>query len=56
LPIIHLDLIAGKIWVQENRTDVDIAQELIDAGVAPTDIVLGFHPPELRQLGNFAVI
>jgi hypothetical protein len=45
LPIIHLDLIEGKVWVQENHTDVDIAQELIEAGVEPSDIVLGFYAP-----------
>jgi XisI protein len=55
LPILHLDIIAGKIWVQENRTDVDIASLLVQEGVKPEDIVLGLHPPTLRALGEFAV-
>lgn len=52
---IHLDIKDGKIWLQENRTEIDVAQELIDAGVVKEDIVLGLHPPYLRSLTNFAV-
>jgi hypothetical protein len=40
LPVMHLDLIDGKIWIQENRTDADIGQFLIEAGVERQDIVL----------------
>lgn len=55
LPIVHLDLINGKVWIQENRTDVDIARSLMQAGVERQDIVLGLHPPSFRQMGDYAI-
>lgn len=51
---IHIDIIGDKIWLQENRTDVDIAQELVRMGVAREDIVLGFLPPSRRQYTEYA--
>ena len=42
---IHLDIKNGKIWIQRNMTEVDIAQELVEMGVPKEDIVLGLHPP-----------
>lgn len=53
--VIHIDIKEGKIWLQCNNTDRDIAQELIAAGVAKADIVLGFHPPQLRIHSGYAV-
>jgi XisI protein len=55
LPILHLDIIAGKVWVQENRTDVDIADLLTREGIKPEDIILGLHPPNLRAFGAYSV-
>lgn len=51
----HFDIIEGKIWIQANNTDRQIADELIQAGVKEKDIVLGFHTPEVRKLTRFAV-
>jgi hypothetical protein len=45
---IHLDLIDGKVWIQNNSTEVDVDCELIDRGVDPKDIVLGFRSPAFR--------
>ena len=53
--IIHLDLINDKIWVQYDGTNRPVAQALLDAGVPREDIVLGFHPANLRQYTDFAV-
>ncbi|MBK8706766.1 MAG: XisI protein [Saprospiraceae bacterium] len=39
--IFHFDIKNGKIWLQENRTDVLIAKELVERGVDKNDIVLG---------------
>jgi len=50
----HLDLMDGKIWIQQNNTEIDIAQELIKLGVASADIVIGFHPPALRKYTAFS--
>ena len=52
---IHLDIKDGKIWIQCNSTDIDIAQELIELGVNKQDIVLGFHPPYMRRYTDYAV-
>jgi hypothetical protein len=53
--VFHLDIIDGKIWVQHDSTDRPIALELVRAGVPRSDIVLGFHPADLRQHTEFAV-
>jgi hypothetical protein len=54
-PIIHIDIIDGKLWVQYDGTEYGVAQELVDAGVPKDRIVLGFWPPEVRKQGEFAV-
>ncbi len=51
---IHIDIIGDKVWIQDNRTDSDIAQELLEMGVAREDIVLGFLPPARRQYTEYA--
>lgn len=38
---IHLDIKDGKIWIQRNMTEADIAQALVEMGVQKEDIVLG---------------
>lgn len=53
--VIHIDIKQGKIWLQCNNTDRDIAQELMEAGVAKEDIVLAFHPPQMRIHTGYAV-
>ena len=45
--VIQLDIIDGKIWIQENRTDYDM-DELTEAGIPASQIVLGTIPPHLR--------
>jgi hypothetical protein len=52
---IHLDIITGKIWIQFNGTDRDIAEEMVDAGVAKEDIVLAEKPPHIRQYTGYGV-
>jgi hypothetical protein len=51
----HLDIIDGKIWIQCDNTDAVVANDLERAGVPKKDIVLGFHPPEVRPLTDYAV-
>ncbi len=46
----HLDIIAGQIWLQHNSTEIYIDRELIQRGVSPQDIILGFRSPSIRQL------
>jgi XisI protein len=51
----HLDIKDGKIWIQRNMTEMDIAAELVEKGVAREDIVLGLHPPYKRPYTGYGV-
>ena len=52
---IHLDIINGKIWIQWNMTEIDLAKELENKGVPKSDIVIGFLSPEIREYSDYAV-
>lgn len=54
-PMMHIDIKNGKIWIQHNTTEVDIALDLMEMGVPKSDIVIGFNTPKMRQLSGFAV-
>jgi len=45
-PVIHIDIIGGKLWIQTDNTDCGVASELEAAGVPKSDIVLAFRAPE----------
>ncbi|MCA9963343.1 MAG: XisI protein [Anaerolineales bacterium] len=53
--IVHVDIKDGKIWVQRDFTEPGIATELVERGVPPSDIVLGFQAPFKRPFTEFAV-
>jgi XisI protein len=53
--VLHLDIKDGKIWLQHNGTENDIAIELVEMGIPKTDIVVGFHSPFKRQFTEYAV-
>lgn len=53
--VLHFDIKNGKIWIQHNGTEANIADELMDLGVEKLDIVLGFHSPYKRQFTEFSV-
>lgn len=53
--VLHLDIKDGKIWIQQDGTEVGIANELIELGVAKEDLVLGFQSPFMRKFTEFAV-
>lgn len=54
-PIFHFDIIGEKVWIQQNNTELFVADELMERGVAKEDIVLGFQPPVARKHTGFAV-
>ena len=54
-PVFHFDIKDGKIWVQENTTDVEIDRDFADRGIAKQEIVVGFHHPSMREHSEFAV-
>ena len=51
---LHLEIIADKIWIQNDDTEEGIATDLFQAGVPNTDIVLGFRHPKVRPYTEFA--
>lgn len=52
----HLDIAKdGKIWIQANWTDIDIAAVLVKLGVPKSDIVIGFYPEYSREETEYAV-
>jgi XisI protein len=52
---IHLDIKDGKIWIQQNWTEDDLAADLVEMGVPPEDIVLGLQPPFKRPYTDYGV-
>ncbi|MBD2327599.1 XisI protein [Alkalinema sp. FACHB-956] len=54
-PVLHIDIIDNKIWIQENITDLDLDTLLATAGIQPSEIVIGFHSPSLRKFGIYAI-
>jgi hypothetical protein len=53
--ILHLDIIDNKIWIQQDGIEDGIANDFLKAGIPKSDIVLAFHPPDIRKLTEFAV-
>lgn len=53
--VIHIDSIGDKVWIQHDGTSPGVALEVVDAGIPKESIVLGFHPPHVRQHTGFAV-
>lgn len=53
--LVHFDIKNGKIWLQENMTDLDPAEALVELGVRREDIVLGLQPPYKRPYTDYGV-
>ena len=47
---IQIDIINGKVWIQENNTETYVEQELMQGGVSSADILLGLRSPTVREL------
>jgi hypothetical protein len=45
----------NKIHIEEDWTEEGIGTILLERGVSPKDIVIEFHPPEMRQYTEFAL-
>jgi XisI protein len=54
-PVIHIDILNDKIWIQENVTDLDLDTLFSAEGIHSSEIVLGLHSPSLRKLGIYAI-
>lgn len=53
--VMHFDIKDGKIWLQQNTTDMDVGAELTEMGIPKEDIVLGLHPPYKRPYTGYGV-
>ena len=51
----YLEIRDGKIWILTDNTEEGIATDLVRFGVPKEQIVLGFYPSPLREVGEFAV-
>ncbi len=43
-----LIIIDEKVWVQENNTEIEIGEELVERGIVREDIVAGLIHPDAR--------
>jgi hypothetical protein len=55
LCVMHFDIKDGKIWLQQNLTDLNPAEELVEMGIPREDIVLGLQAPYKRQYTDYGV-
>ncbi len=55
-PLIHIEVKKdGKVWLRHDGTDLEVGQQLLDAGVLPIDLVPAFHDPATRAYAGYAV-
>ncbi|NKB17489.1 MAG: XisI protein [Pseudanabaena sp. CRU_2_10] len=53
--VIHIDIKDGKVWIQHNGTEFDIAVQLVKLGIQNQDVVIGFHSPFMRKFTEYAI-
>jgi hypothetical protein len=53
--VFHLDIVEGKIWIQQDQTEIGVANLLLEAGVDKNDIVLAYFSPSHRKHTGFAI-
>jgi hypothetical protein len=53
--VVHIDIRGDKVWVQHDGTSRPVAEELVAAGIPRGEIVLGFHPAEVRRHTGFGI-
>jgi hypothetical protein len=54
-PLVHIDSVGGKVWIEKDNTEDGVAAELVQAGIPESQIVLAFRPPEARKHKAYAV-
>mgnify|MGYP001082135958 CR=1 FL=1 len=54
--VLHLDIKEGKIWIEQNMTEMRVGQELVERGVPKDDIILGFQAPQMREYTGYGVV
>ena len=51
--VVYIDIKDNLIWIQEDNTEVGVANLLLEQGVSKNSIVLGFQPPAYRKYTEF---
>ena len=54
LLIFHIDIIEGKIWIQQDNTEAGVANLLVEKGLSKSEIVLAYYSPSHRKYTDFA--
>ncbi|MBN3947587.1 MAG: XisI protein [Nostoc sp. NMS7] len=52
---LHIDIKDGKVWLQHNGTEYEVAEQLANLGIPKQDIVIGFHSAFKHQFTDYAV-
>ncbi len=52
--LVHIEIINNKVWIQKDSIEQGIATALEQAGIPKSEIVLGFHPPDVRAFTGYA--
>jgi XisI protein len=53
--VAQIDIRDGLIWVQQDNTELELVNRLLERGIPKERIVLGFHAPYKRPYTGFAV-
>ncbi len=53
-PLIHVDIIDGKFWIQHAGTERGVARDLEAAGIPKDRMVLAFQHSSRRRFGEYA--
>ena len=53
-PLIHIDIIECKLWIQHDGTERGVARDLEGAGIPKDRMVLAFQHISRRQYGDYA--
>ena len=54
-PLVHIDIVDAKVWIEKDNTEDGVASELVQAGIPKSQIVLGFRSAEVRKHTEYAV-
>ncbi len=52
---LHISIRNDKIYIEHDGSNRGFTQDLLDAGIPKSDIVLAFHSPEKRPYTGFAI-
>ena len=52
--VFHIDIIDDKIWIQQDNTEIGIANLLVEKGIPKQSIVLAYFPISHRKYTEFA--